>query len=329
MRRIAVIYDARVPYDLKVVSGIARYMHEGGEFTTYIEENALRNQALPDLHTWNGDGIIADFDDPGVAAAVLRAKLPVVGFGGGYGWYPRASSIPYFFSNQRAIGYMAADHLLERGFRNFGYCGYVPSPTNLWDEERQAAFAARVGKRGFPCHIYKPVHKTLRQWEQFLKSLGAWLVSLPKPIAVMGAHDRRARQVLETCRIYQLRVPEEVAVIGVDNDEMLCQLCTPELSSIEQDAKRIGYEAAALLDRMMAGKKPRRIHNVVDPVEIVVRKSTEAFAVEDMLVSRAMTFIRTNAGSGIKVMDVVKSAAISRSVWNHASGIPWARVCIQ
>jgi LacI family transcriptional regulator len=288
-------------------------MHERGGFIIYIEEDALKNQRLPDLRTWNGDGIIADFDDPGAAAAVLSAKLPVVGFGGGYGWYPRGSKIPYFFNNQRTIGNMAADHLLERGFRQFAYCGYSQDTARLWSDEREQAFAARVQKCGFPCYVYRGVDKTIRQWNAILASLGSWLMSLPKPVGIMAAHDRRAHHVLEACSAYQLRVPEEVAVIGVDNDDVLCQLCTPELSSIEQNAKRIGYEAAALLDRMMQGKKPRRRHYVLEPVGIVTRRSTEVFAIEDGLVSNAMTFIRSNAHSGVRVSDVVNALAISRS----------------
>jgi len=313
MRRVALIYDAKLPYDLKVISGIARYMHEGGEFIIYTEEDALENQKLPDLRSWGGDGIIANFDDPGVAAAVLKTGLPIVGFGGGYGWYPRESKVPYFFSNQKMIGNLAADHLLERGFRHFAYCGYEETPTNMWNGERQRAFVARVKKHGFPCHVYQGLNKTTRKWNSLITSLGTWLVSLPKPVAVMGAHDRRAYHLLEACGAYHLRVPEEVSVIGVDNDEVLCQLCTPELSSVEQDAKRIGYEAAALLDKMMQGKKITRRHFVIDPVGVVIRRSTEAFAIEDSLVCDAMAFIRSKAHTGIKVADVVKALAISRS----------------
>jgi LacI family transcriptional regulator len=313
MRHVALIYDAKLPYDLKVMSGVALYMQEGGDFITYIEEYALENQKLPDLRSGRIDGIIANFDDPGVAHAVLRSKLPAVGFGGGYGWYLPNSGIPYFFNDQRMIGKMAADHLLERGFRNFGYCGYVQNPANRWNGERQQSFAARVASRGFPCSVYRSSHRTTRHWDFVLASLGSWLRSLPKPVGVMGANDKRARHVLEACRAYHLHVPEEIAVIGVDNDEMLCQLSTPALSSIEQGAKHIGHEAAALLGRMMRGKTPRGRHFVVKPVGVVTRKSTDVFAIEDSVVAEGIAFIRSNAYAGMKAADVVKSLAISRS----------------
>lgn len=312
MRRVALIYDAKLPYDLKVISGIARYVQEGAELNIYIEEDALKSQKLPDLRSWHGDGILADFDDPGVAAAVSRARLPVVGFGGGFGWYPRRSRIPYFFNNQSAVANLAADHLLDRGFRHFAYCSFPPSPTNLWAEERYRAFAKRLETRGFSCHVYRGIHKTTRQWNFLLASLSSWLSSLPKPIGLMAANDKRARHVLEACHTYDLQVPEEVAVIGVDNDELLCQLSTPQLSSVEQDAKRIGYEAIALLDRMMAGEKPRQRHFLIDPLGVVTRRSTDILAVEDRLVARTMKFIQSGF-RGMRVRDVVDSLEVSRS----------------
>jgi LacI family transcriptional regulator len=312
-RRVALIYDAKLPYDLKVISGIARYVQEGADLNIYIEEDALKRQRLPDLRSWHGDGILADFDDPGVAAAVSRARLPVVGFGGGYGWYSPQSGIPYFFNNQTAVANLAADHLIERGFRHFAYCGLYPTPANRWAEERCRAFAKRVNARGFPCHIYPVVHRTTRQWNSVLASLGTWLKTLHKPVGLMAATDKRARHVLEACHSYGLHVPEEVAVIGVDNDEVLCQLSSPQLSSIEQDAKRIGYEAIALLDRLMGGEKARQRHFFIDPLGVVTRRSTDILAVEDRLVARTITFIQSAASKGIRVRDVVNSLAISRS----------------
>jgi LacI family transcriptional regulator len=312
-RRVALIYDAKLPYDLKVISGIARYVQEGADLNIYIEEDALKRQRLPDLRSWHGDGILADLDDPGVAAAVSRARLPVVGFGGGYGWYSPQSGIPYFFNNQTAVANLAADHLIERGFRHFAYCGLYPTLANRWGEERCRAFEKQVNARGFPCHIYPVKYRTTRHWNSVLASLGTWLKILPKPVGLMAANDKRARHVLEACHAYGLHVPEEVAVIGVDNDEVLCQLSSPPLSSVEQDAKRIGYEAIALLDRLMGGEKERQRHFFIDPLGVVTRRSTDILAVEDRLVAKTITYIQSAASRGIRVRDVVNSLGISRS----------------
>jgi LacI family transcriptional regulator len=313
MRRVALIYDATMAYDLRVIGGVAAYLQEGTKWNVYIEENALKDQRLPDLGAWEGDGIIANLDHPNVAMAVVKSKLPTVGFGSGYGWYAPESHIPYFFTNNQAIARLAADHLLERGLRNFAYCGYPRTLINGWSEEREREFAERVRVGGFPCQIYRGRHRNSRRWVQIQRALCAWLVSLPKPTGLMAANDNRARQVLEACRVSGLRVPEEVAVIGVDNDEVLCRLSSPLLTSIEQGAARIGYEAAALLDRMISGKRSDEKRYVVDPAGVVTRLSTDVLPVEDSQVAKAMSFIREHACDGIKVPQVVAAVAASRS----------------
>ncbi len=313
IRHVALIYDAKTAYDLKVMTGVAAYLQEGANWQVYIEENALKDQRLPDLRSWRGDGIIANFDDPRVASAVLRSKLPIVAFGSDYGWFKSTLCVPYVVTNNEAIAQVAADHLLNRGFVRFAYCGYPRMPTRIWAEEREHAFAERIRNRDFPCWIYRGRHKTSRKWDSFQRSLCAWLESLPKPVGLLAADDVRARQVLEACRRAGFSVPEEVAVLGIDNDEMVCQLSNPLLSSIEQGAKRIGYEAARLLDKIMAGGKPRQSCIAIDPVGIVERRSTDVVPVEDPQVARAMAFINERAGDGIKAQDVADAVGLPRA----------------
>jgi LacI family transcriptional regulator len=315
IRRIALIYDARLAYDVKVMTGVASYVQQSTKWSVYIEEDALKDQRLPNLRSWKGDGIIADFDHPKVAAAVVQAKLPTVGFGSGYGWYAPISSIPYFFTNNDAIAALAADHLMQRGFRHFAYCGYPKSPINGWSAERERAFAKHIAQRGFDCAVYRGHPSTGQGWALLQGGLGAWLASLPKPLGLMAANDNRGRQVLEACRSHGLRVPEDVAVIGVDNDELLCKLSSPMLSSVEQGARLLGFKAAALLDTIINNKarKSGEIHFVVDPLGIVTRKSTEILAIDDPKVAEAMGFISLHFSQGIKVMDVADAVATSRS----------------
>jgi LacI family transcriptional regulator len=137
IRQVALIYDAKLPYDVKVMTGVAAYLREKGNWDVYIEENALKDQQLPDLRRWKGDGIIADFDDPHVAAQVEAAGITAVAFGGGYGWYDPASDIPYVFTNNEAVAQLAAEHLLNRGFRSFAFCGYPRTPINGWNGLRR------------------------------------------------------------------------------------------------------------------------------------------------------------------------------------------------
>src|SRR5215831_10280152 len=197
IRKVALIYNATQGYDLKVMSGVAAYLQEGARWSVYLEESSLKDQRLPDLNSWKGDGIIANFDNRRVAAMIMESKLPTVGFGSGYGWYSRASRIPYFSTNKEAAAHMAADHLIERGFRHFAYYGYSHSPIRGFSEERGRAFAKYVNQRGYGCQIYRGLHKIGRSWLGLQQSLSRWLESLPEPVGLMAADDQCARQVLE------------------------------------------------------------------------------------------------------------------------------------
>jgi LacI family transcriptional regulator len=312
-RKVALIYDARLAYDLQVMTGVAAYLQEGHYYSIYIEENALKDQRLPDLRSWDGDGIIADFDDPAVARLVVQSRLPTVAFGGGYGWYAENSSIPYFYTNNERIAVLAAEHLAERGFRHFAYCGYAATPINGWSNERETAFRAHIERLGRTCDVFEDRSRRPHQWASRQRAIGEWLRKLPKPVGVMAANDNRGRQVLEACRAYDLAVPDEIAVIGVDNDELLCRLSAPPLSSVEQGARGLGYAAAALLSDMMAGRRTRQRRFVIDPKGVVTRHSTDVLAIDEPKVAQAMAFIKEHAARGIKVPDVVAAVAISRS----------------
>ena len=215
-RKVALIYDCRLAYDLKVMTGVAAYLQEGHHYSVYIEESALKDQRLPDLRSWAGDGIIADFDDPAVARLVMQSGLPAVAFGGGYGWYVKGSPIPYFYANNQAVAKLAADHLLERGFKHFAFCGYARTAINGWSHEREQAFVTHVEGHGGGCAVFPDRQRPAGQWAALQRAMGEWLRKLPKPLGVMAANDTRGRQVLEACRAYDLNVPNEVAVIGVD-----------------------------------------------------------------------------------------------------------------
>lgn len=311
LRNVALIIDASQPYDRKVVQGVAAYVRQAGHWSIYLEENPL--QKLPDWRRWSGDGIIADLDDRKVAEAVGGLDIPIVGIGGGYGWYDPASRIPYFASNDEAIGLLAAEHLLERGFRSMAFCGFPRTRTNLWSDARGKAFKQHVVKAGCPCSVYAGQHRSARNWDELQRGLSQWLAALPKPLGLMACDDVRARHVLEACGRLGLRVPDDVAVIGVDNNEMLCELSTPPLTSVEQGLRRMGYEAAGLLDRLMGGEKPAQLRYVIDPEAVVTRRSTEALAVDDSEIQSAVRFVRDHAAEGIQVPDVATAIQVSRS----------------
>ncbi len=291
---------------------MASYVQEVGNWSLYVEEDPL--QKLPDLRTWQGDGIIAGLDEQKVAAAVGGLDIPVIGTGGGYGWYEPDSGIPYFYTGNDEIARLAAEHLLDQGFTRFAYCGFPRTRVNGWSEERARAFERRIGEAGFSCSTYTGRHRSARKWAELQCELSAWLESLEKPLALMACNDARARHVLEACRTIGARVPEDVAVVGVDNDALMCELTRPPLSSVEQGTLRMGYQSAALLDRIIDGEKVPSIRNVIEPEGLVVRRSSDILAIEDADVADAVRFIREHACEGIQVPDVVKLVQVSRSL---------------
>ena len=310
-RHIAVIIDAARPYDRKIIGGVAAYTQEVGNWGLYVEEDPL--EKLPDLRTWHGDGIIANLDDRRVAKAVYGLEVPLVGVGGGYGWYDPASRIPYVATDNPKIARLAVEHFLERGYRRLAFCGYPRTRINRWSEERGKAFRALAREHGCPCAVYIGRRETTRRWQSLQREMMDWLRRLEKPVAVLGCNDSRARHVLEACRGLRLRIPEDVAVLGVDNDEMICELASPPLSSIEQGARRIGYQAAAILDKLIGGKKPAELRSVVEPEGIATRRSSDSLAIADPDISTAVHFIRNHAIEGIGVDDVAAAAGMSRS----------------
>ncbi|MBI4889117.1 MAG: DNA-binding transcriptional regulator [Acidobacteria bacterium] len=312
MQHVALIYDARTAFDVKVMTGVAAYLQMNPGWTVYIEENALKDQRLPDLRSWRGDGIIANFDDPKVASAVMGSRLPTVAYGSDYGWFKSSPKIPYIVTNNEVIARMGAGYLRDRGFVRFAYCGYPRTAATVWAVEREVAFVKAVESWGYPCWTHRGLHRTAYNYLALQASLAEWLATLPKPIGLLAANDARARQVLDACRSAGVEVPREVAVLGVDNDEMVCQLSSPLLSSIEQGARQIGYEAAVLLDSIMSGRKLRRGCFAIGPVGVVPRLSTSTTAIEDSRVAKALAFISGRLGDGVKADDVVRATGLPR-----------------
>jgi LacI family transcriptional regulator len=144
--------------------------------------------------------------------------------------------------------------------------------------------------------------------------MAEWLADQPRPLGVFACYDGRARHVLEACQLRGWAVPDEIAVLGVDNDEVLCELCSPPLTSVQPNARRTGFEAAELLSRMMRGEKPGRMTRRVEPVRVVERQSTDTVAVADAKVAAAVRFIREHVGDGIDVGDVLRAVPMSRTL---------------
>lgn len=311
---VALLVESSRAYGRGVLAGIAKYVREHGPWSISFEEHGLCDDVPKWLSDWQGDGIITRLDNEAMAGVVRRLNVPTVFLRN----LPQNCKAPCVLTDNAAAAFCAFEHLRERGFRHFAYCGYDGAD---YSDERREAFVGFVEQLGQRCHVFNsashPVHGSTVEFErEGLKDrdlVARWIQELPKPAGVMACNDSRGRQVLDACRAAGMGVPDEVGVVGVDNDEMLCDLSDPPLSSVVPNAERIGIEAAALLDQMMAGQKPLAQPLFVEPKMVVARRSTEVLAIEDRPIAAAARFIREHACEGIDVSDVVKAVALSRS----------------
>jgi len=209
-------------------------------------------------------------------------------------------------SRQTAAG--VADYYLRLGLEQFAFVGSVPRC--FWSVARAEGFVGRLAQHGHGCTVYQPKHG--RDWGLEQEHMRRWLLGLPRPCGIMAAMDLRAKQVLDTCRIAGIRVPDEMVVIGVDNDETICENTTPTLSSALPDFERGGYMAAELLDQLMRNARRKPVRLTYGLNRIVARQSTQRFRVSNPVASAAVEFIRLNACAGITVRDVATHLRVSR-----------------
>jgi len=206
---------------------------------------------------------------------------------------------------------MAAEYFMERGFKNFAYCGF----DMIWSQQKGDGFKQTLAEAGFEASIYRqPAAKVLRKSAREQHIIAKWLKSLPKPLALMACNDDRALDVLAACKIAQFKVPEDVAILGVDNDELICNFSYPQLSSIVLGTERAGYESAKLLDKLMKKQKIAKNEQAVTtlPLNVVTRQSTDTTVIEDKKVAKAVSFIRSHFREMIQVGDVAKAVGLSR-----------------
>jgi LacI family transcriptional regulator len=220
--------------------------------------------------------------------------------------------LPWVGSNHKAIGRLGAGHFVERGFRHFAFCGFS---NELWAMQRREGFCEVAEKENLPIPVYESPWRgsNVSRWDLEIEHIGKWLNELPKPIGIMACNDARALHLLNACHQAGVLVPEEVAVVGVDNEEIFCELCNPALSSVAPDAERIGYRAAELLDQLISGETPPSQRILIDPLHIVTRRSSDTLAIKDRTVATALRFVSEQALHGCTVTDVVNFVRVSRS----------------
>ena len=294
---------------MNMLKGIAHYERTHQLWTAFHDDQARAEIDPRWLKSRHWDGVISRHTTPGMVQMCAKLKIPLVDLND----TAIIPGVPKIRPDNIALGHLAAEHLLERGFERFGYTGFS---NEGWSCERRDGFVEALSLAGRKCDVYDvnyPGDVTPGWSTEQISGLTDWIKRLPKPVGIMACFDLRAQQILVSAHENGILVPEEVAVIGANNDPIRCELSFPPLSSVVPNAFLSGYSAAETLAEMLAGRKPKNMDLRIEPVGVVTRPSTDVLAIDDKTLASALSFIRLNAFRGITVDSVVRHAYASRS----------------
>jgi len=313
-RKIALAYPASVPWLARVVGGIRRYVVETDRdwrlFSSPPVHSGAGESALTihSLQGWQGDGIILVSNDERELQLARETKIPVINLAGGL---PEAHGVPRVMVDHHLAGRAAARHLLDLGLRHLAFFGWE----GIWySDQRREGFRSQITTSdiGFHAFVKPPRLAASQDWTQGMAEATRWLLSLPKPVGIFAVHDYRAQLLMEACQEAGLRIPEDVALVGMDNDEIVCEHSAPTLTSISRNSEQVGWEAAALLERLMDGEEPPRADVLLDPDGVAARQSTDKLYCRDPIVQRAVDYMRANLHSQFSVASLAMHADVSK-----------------
>jgi LacI family transcriptional regulator len=311
-RHVAVFVDTVGSYGRRLLEGIADYLETHPQWSIYLQPRATGQFDPTWLRRWKGDGVLAFVEDRESLLRLRRRGIPVVETYGHLG----DLKTPCVSNDDRAVGRMAAEHLLARRFEHFAFSGYPDQP---WCERRFEGFCETLRNAGRDCVRWRHPRsfRIVDEWEKAQRELAEWIAALPQPLGVMACSDRHALNVLDACRRAKRTIPDQAAVIGVDNDPSICRLASPPLSSVADNPHKIGYEAAKLLDRLMLGEPSQKIActALVPPLGVIARRSTDVTVTDDPMVREVLQYIRVHACEDINVATILKRLPISRSAF--------------
>ena len=310
--RIILFLDANRGFGRGMLSGIARYSLLNGPWTFYRKPPAYLKSGpdfhLDELKAWEPDGIICSIAH---SKKLTSLKVPMVGYDPG----AYRGRIPFAESDHEETGRLAAQHLLDAGHRQLAFCGFQ---TLNWSKKRCDAFCREVETAGAQVHVYEEEAKEGAAWLNEEASIQEWIRALPKPVGMFCVNDDRAALIYEACRLLGYGIPDDISIIGADNDEYICELENPPLSSVQIASEQSGYQAARLLHQMILGEEKMEGQRIIaHVVGVVSRQSTDALMIQNKEVGKALRFIRENVNRLIKVRDVVGSTGISHRSLNE------------
>lgn len=296
-------------YARGILHGIRDFLNKEPGWSIFLAEHSRHETIHSFPEDWDGNGVIARIETETIAGLVRRMNVPTVDVSAAR----LIRGIPWVETDDESIATLAFEHLVSCGLRHFAYFG---DPTYNWSKWRCECYQNIVTGKGLSFSLYnlperiEPQPQWYREWNDIYE----WLQQLPKPVGIFACYDACGQQLLEVCRYFGFRVPDEVAVIGVDDDELLCDLSYPSLTSIALNARQTGYMAASLLDRMMSGEPPREQKYSIKPIGVEKRVSTDLIAVSDPCVAQAIAYIRSHYMENLQVEDLLKVIPLSRRV---------------
>lgn len=293
----------------KILEGILDYSRENGPWLFHLNTGDIAAQGLRRARTWGVDGVIHLSPDAKALACAARLDCPTVLINPPIGFRPRHRNAVVVRRDNPSLGRMAAEHLIEAGFRSFAFVG-SPRPS-YWSDGRRDGFTRKVADAGFPCEVYPtPTPEERADFSLEAPHLNSWLKALPRHTALYTVKDIRGQQILAACLDAHIAVPDDLAVLSTDDDEVLCETTTPKLSSISLDGEHTGRICARALDDLLH-RRPRHPLVEIAVPRIVTRRSTDTFAIGDPILARVIDYARKRLGTPLKVNEIARSLGVS------------------
>jgi len=310
--KVALLFNANKIYDRGVIEGVGQYIQASQcSWDIFVEDDFVYHRNT--IESLSIDGIIADFDDPETVELLQNVNVPIIAVGGSYQnprFYP---NLPYVATDNYALVEMAFLHLKQKGINRFAFYGYPADTPKHWALERQHAFLQLMEKYEQESYYYLGDQTHSHNWVESQEKLAQWIKTLPDYTGIIAVTDARARHLLQACEHLKIAVPEQLCIIGIDNEELIQYLSRISLSSVQQGTAQIGYQAAKLLHKCLNGIKVAHKPLLIAPLKVAERRSTDYRSLQDPFVIQAMHFIRHRACQGIKAEQVLDHLRISRS----------------
>lgn len=297
--RITLLFNANKAYDRQVVEGVGEYLRASQlEWDIFIEEDFRAR--IENIKEWLGDGVIADYDDPEIENLLIDVNVPIVGVGGSFHRPECYPPVHYIATDNAALVESAFLHLKEKGINRFAFYGLPASSCKGWAAEREHAFCQLVAREKYRGVVYQGLETAPENWQHAQNRLADWLQTLPPQTGIIAVTDARARHVLQACERLHIPVPEKLCVIGIDNEELTRYLSRVALSSVAQGTRQMGYQAAKLLHRLLENEELPLQRQLIPPMRVVERRSTDYRSLTDPRLFRRCTIFVTTPVKGLR-----------------------------